>query len=44
VRHGRAVDAFIRSMGLWWGDLATALREYAAERAKPDAKPDAEPD
>ena len=44
VRHGRAVDAFIRSMGLWWGDLATALREYAAERAKPDAEPNAEPD
>jgi uncharacterized protein YndB with AHSA1/START domain len=26
VRHGEAVPAFIRSMGLWWGDLLTTLR------------------
>jgi uncharacterized protein YndB with AHSA1/START domain len=29
ARHGLAVDAFIRSMGLWWGDLMTSLREHA---------------
>jgi uncharacterized protein YndB with AHSA1/START domain len=26
VRHGQAVPAFIRTMGLWWGDQLTALR------------------
>jgi uncharacterized protein YndB with AHSA1/START domain len=31
VRHGLDVPAFIRSMGLWWGDLMTALRERAAD-------------
>lgn len=31
VRHGEAPGAFIRRMGLWWGDLASALREHAAE-------------
>jgi len=30
VRHGLEVPAFIRMMGLWWGDLMTSLREYAA--------------
>lgn len=29
VRHGRDVPAFIRMMGMWWGDLLTALREHA---------------
>lgn len=28
VRHGQPVPAFIRGMGLWWGDLMTALREH----------------
>ena len=32
VRHGQQGPAFIRSMGLWWGDLMTSLREFAAER------------
>jgi hypothetical protein len=32
VRHGHEVPAFIRMMGLWWGDLLTSLREHAAER------------
>lgn len=32
VRHGQAADAFIRSMGLWWGDLLASLREWVAER------------
>jgi hypothetical protein len=27
VRHGEEVAAFIRSMGRWWGDLMTSLRE-----------------
>ncbi|MBK7261477.1 MAG: SRPBCC domain-containing protein [Rubrivivax sp.] len=26
VRHGQDVGAFIRTMGLWWGDLMTSLR------------------
>jgi uncharacterized protein YndB with AHSA1/START domain len=26
VRHGQDVPAFIRMMGMWWGDLMTALR------------------
>ena len=33
VRHGQEVPAFIRMMGLWWGDLLTSLREHAAGRA-----------
>jgi uncharacterized protein YndB with AHSA1/START domain len=32
VRHGEPPDVFIRTIGLWWGDLMTALREHAAER------------
>lgn len=27
VRHGEDVPAFIRVMGLWWGDLMSSLRE-----------------
>lgn len=27
ARHGLEVPAFIRMMGLWWGDLLTSLRE-----------------
>ena len=30
VRHGHEVPAFIRMMGLWWGDQLTSLREHAA--------------
>ena len=29
VRHGRDAPTFLRSMGLWWGDLMTSLRERA---------------
>jgi uncharacterized protein YndB with AHSA1/START domain len=29
VRHGQAPPAFLRSMGSWWGDLMTSLRERA---------------
>lgn len=28
ARHNLATPAFIRMMGLWWGDLMTALREH----------------
>ncbi|HTE54772.1 MAG TPA: SRPBCC domain-containing protein [Kofleriaceae bacterium] len=33
ARHGQPVPAFIRSMGMWWGDLMTTLREHAASAA-----------
>lgn len=29
VRHGLAPSAFLRMLGLWWGDLLTSLREHA---------------
>lgn len=29
VRHGRDVPAFVRAMGLFWGELLTSLREHA---------------
>ena len=32
VRHGEEVATFLRTMGLWWGDLLTSLREHAAAR------------
>jgi uncharacterized protein YndB with AHSA1/START domain len=32
VRHGMPVAAFIRSMGLWWGQLMTSLREECDAR------------
>jgi uncharacterized protein YndB with AHSA1/START domain len=39
VRHGQDAAGFLRSMGRWWADLATALRERAehdAERVAED--------
>lgn len=30
VRHGQDGPAFIRMLGLWWGDLMTALREHVS--------------
>jgi len=30
VRHGEETAAFVRTMGMWWGDLLTALRRRAA--------------
>ena len=33
VRHGLEGPAFIRMNGLWWGELMTSLREFAAERS-----------
>jgi uncharacterized protein YndB with AHSA1/START domain len=32
ARHGEEVPAFLRTMGLWWADLLTSLREHAAAR------------
>jgi uncharacterized protein YndB with AHSA1/START domain len=32
VRHGRDVAAFLRTMGLWWGDQLASLRQAAALR------------
>ncbi len=32
ARHGAEVPAFIRMIGLWWGELMTSLREHAARR------------
>lgn len=30
VRHGQEVPAFIRMMGMWWGDQLTSLRRRCA--------------
>jgi len=35
VRHGLEVTAFIRMMGLWWGEQMTAMRESADVRRTP---------
>ena len=35
VRHGLEDAAFSRSIGLWWGDLLTGLREHVATRRAP---------
>jgi len=32
ARHGLEVEAFVRMMGMWWGDLMTGLRVHAGER------------
>ena len=29
ARHGLEVPAFVRMLGLWWGELMTSLREHA---------------
>lgn len=34
ARHGLDVAPFIRSIGLWWGELLTSLREHAADTAR----------
>lgn len=33
VRHGQVGAAFSRTIGLWWGQLMTSLREHAEARA-----------
>jgi uncharacterized protein YndB with AHSA1/START domain len=30
ARHGQEVPAFIRTLGLWWADLMTSMRQHAA--------------
>jgi uncharacterized protein YndB with AHSA1/START domain len=35
VRHGQDTAAFIRSMGLWWGDLLTTLRLHCSGPMQP---------
>lgn len=32
ARHGRVGPAFSRSIGMWWGELLTSLREHAGQR------------
>jgi uncharacterized protein YndB with AHSA1/START domain len=32
VRHGKDGAAFLRMMGLWWGELMTSMREMAGGR------------
>ena len=32
ARHGLTGAAFVRTIGLWWGELLTALREHTASR------------
>ncbi len=32
ARHGKDTVAFVRMIGLWWGDLLSALREHVARR------------
>jgi len=33
VRHGKAVDAFIRDMGMWWATLLTSMRARGEDRS-----------
>lgn len=35
ARHGLDVAAFVRMMGLWWGELLTSLREHVTTRNRP---------
>jgi uncharacterized protein YndB with AHSA1/START domain len=39
VRHGQAVDAFVRHMALWWSDQMSSLRARVAARPSTDATP-----
>jgi len=32
VRHGKVGADFIRTMGMWWGELMTSLREHVNSR------------
>jgi uncharacterized protein YndB with AHSA1/START domain len=36
ARHGQEVQAFLRRIGLWWGDLLTSLRETAPLGDRPE--------
>ena len=33
ARHGETVPAFLRSLGLWWGELLSSLREHAGSES-----------
>jgi uncharacterized protein YndB with AHSA1/START domain len=33
ARHGLEVAAFLRMMGMWWGELASSLRVHAEQRS-----------
>lgn len=37
ARHREEVAAFLRRMGLWWGDLLSALRIFVVERGPGDS-------
>jgi uncharacterized protein YndB with AHSA1/START domain len=39
VRHGRDVTAFLRTMGLWWGDQLVSLRQAAAGATRSSGHP-----
>lgn len=41
VRHRHDVPEFLRSMGLWWGELMASLRELVASRQPPSPPPTA---
>lgn len=32
VRHGLDAEGFVRSMGLWWGELMGAMREFVVAK------------
>lgn len=32
ARHGRAVEPFLRMIGMWWGDLLSSMRERVVAR------------
>ena len=36
ARHRLETAPFIRMMGLWWGDLMSSLRDYAADGRRED--------
>jgi len=35
ARHGQPAPAFLRSLGLWWGELMTSYREFIDARPAP---------
>jgi hypothetical protein len=35
ARHGMPVAAFLRSVGLWWGEQMTSMRIFIEERNQP---------
>lgn len=44
ARHGQEVAPFIRSMGLWWGELLTSMREHVASASASRTDPMRTPD